>query len=451
MRDACRARAKGGTPMSINCILAKIRFLPKKWIQTMGAERKNAILEQVITQYLRSGDFNGLGVTSLANVDDVAAISELIAAGKLDLVRGDGHPNPHIKAFLAEPVSAQLDKIEAGGLMGCLYPSPELLKERNAGAGEKAPYTRALKEGEPQLSFRTFDLRALEWYRNDPRFDFDVDDIQGRILQKEGTQVANRAVVLDGLDFFEFGFAYDDEMHRTVAAFIRYLHDLPEAQQTEMQKHELAGEYKLHPGFYRTQIIGNFPERVSIYDAFLQEKIEINRICNLMGKPKLFRTEFGDFKRPRGFGILIRPTKKEFRDFALLLDQLLSDDLNHKFFKGDLDLNRKLTDEDGNTVTQSKGTIQLLEEWIGKKFTPAEPTEMAEMFDDFRAVRKVRQKPAHKVEDNEFDQKYVAEQRQLISQAFDAVRTLRMVLENHPAARDHEVPDYLRHAKVWTM
>ena len=73
------------------------------------------------------------------------------------------------------------------------------------------------------------------------------------------------------------------------------------------------------------------------------------------------------------------------------------------------------------------------------------------MFANFRTVRKVRQKPAHKVEDNEFDQKYVAEQRELINKAFDAVQTLRMVLENHPAAHKHEVPDYLREAKVWTM
>jgi hypothetical protein len=417
----------------------------------MVVARKNAILEQVVAHYLRTNDFNGMGVSSLGSSADLIAIKELIAEGSLDLVRGDGHPNPHIKAFPAESIELQIEKIEAHGLEGCLYPTPRLLNERSAGVGETAPYTRALKEGAPQLSFRTFDLRALEWYRNDPRFDFDVDDIHGRILQKQGTQVADRAVVLDGLEFFEFGFAYDSERHRAVAAFIRYLHDLPEAQQIEMQKHELTGSYKLHPDFYRTQIIGDFPERISIYDAFLQEKLEINRICALMGKPKLFRTEYGDLKRPRGFGILIRPTKKEFRDFALILDQLLSDDLNRDFFKGDLELNRNLTDEDGNLVALPKGTIQLLEEWIGTKFKPAEPADMAELFGNLRAVRKVRQKPAHIVEDNEFDQKYVAEQRQLIIQAFDAVRTLRMVLENHPAARNHEVPDYLRDAKVWTM
>lgn len=414
----------------------------------MCADRKNAILEKVVSQYLGSGDFNGLGVFPLANGSDVEAIRELIAESRLDLVRGDRHPNPHIKAFPAEPIDVQLRKIEADGLEGCLYPSPELLKERKAGASETAPFTRALKEGAPQLSYRAFDLRALEWYRNDPRFDFDVDDIHGRILQKQGTQIADRAVVLDGLEFFEFGFAYDEDMHRAMAAFLRYLHDLPEVLQIEMQKHELPGNYKLHPDFFRTQIMGEFPERISIYNAFLQEKIEINQICALMRKPKLFRTEA---KRISGFGILIRPTKKEFREFALLLDQLLSDDLNRDFFKGDLELNRNLTDEDGNRVTQPKGTIQLLEEWTKKKFRPAEPTGTAEMFSNFRAVRKIRQKPAHTVEENDFDQKYVAEQRKLIIQAFDAVRTLRMILENHPAARDHEVPSYLREAKVWTM
>lgn len=414
-------------------------------------DRKKEILTSALDNYLQSRDFNGMGVARLTHAGDVELIKELIADGRLDLIRGDGHPNPHIKAFEAEPIDVQLEKIDKAGLAGCLYPTPLLLAEHGAGASEAAPYTRALKQGAPQLSFRAFDLRALEWYRNDPRFDFDVDDIHGRILQKDGTQVADRAVVQDGLEFFEFGFAYDEEMHRAIAAFVRYLHDLPEELQIQMAVHELDGSYRLHPDFFRTQIIGDFPERMSIYDAFLEEKKQINRFCAQMGKPPLFRTEFGELKRPHGFGILIRPTKKEFRDFALLLDQLLSDDLNRDFFKGDVNLNRNLTDEEGNPVTQSKGTIQLLEEWISKKFKPTDPEPMKKMFADFRSVRNVRQKPAHKVEDNEFDQKYVAEQRDLISSAYGAVHTLRMVLENHPATRKDEVPDYLRAAKVWTM
>lgn len=417
----------------------------------MRRTHSDTILEQAVKHYVESHDFNGMSVSQLTEPEDVEDVSELISNNKLDLVRGDGHPNPHIKAFAAESIDAQRRKISEDGLAGCLYPAEELLKERGYGASEPAPYTRALKEGSPQLSFRAFDLRALEWYRNDPRFEFDVDDIHGRILQKEGTQIPGRTVVRDGLEFLEFGFAYDDEMHRAIAVFLRYLHDLPEEMQIEMQKHELEGSYKLHPDFYRTQIICDFPERMSIYDAFLQEKYHINRMCDLIGKPRLFRTEFADYGRPRGFGILIRPTKKEFRDFALQLDQLLSDDLNRDFFSGDVELNRTLVDEAGKKVVQPIGTIQLLQDWIEAKFKPADPEPMEEMFKNFRAVRKVRQKPAHKIEDNEFDQKYVAEQRELIVKAYGAVHTLRMVLENHPLARSHEVPDYIREAKIWTM
>ncbi|MCE8539238.1 hypothetical protein KBY27_17415 [Ruegeria pomeroyi] len=410
----------------------------------------NKLLDQVVRQYLDSRDFNGLDVANLGDAGVLAEVRELIKNRKLDLVRGDGHPNPHIKAFAAEPAETQIAKIDANGLEGCLYPTPEVLIGIGAGDDVAAPYTKALCQGEPQLSFRAFDLRALEWYRNDPRFEFDVDDIHGRILLREGAQIADKPVVRDGLEFFEFGFAYDDDLHRSVAAFLRYLHDLPSEQQLEMQKHELNAGYKLHPDFYRTQIIGDFPERISIYDAFLQEKLHINKMCELIRKPHLFRTEFNDYKRPRGFGILIRPTKKEFRAFALQLDQLLSDDLNRDFFAGDIELNRRLTDEAGNVVTQSKGTIQLLQEWITAKFRPSELKTLEEMFKDIRAVRTERMKPAHVLEDDEFDQQYIAEQRDLISKAFDAVRTLRMCLENHPNVRGYEIPDYLREGRVWT-
>ncbi|MDZ4309412.1 MAG: hypothetical protein U1A24_02470 [Cypionkella sp.] len=409
------------------------------------------IEEQVVLTYLRSGDFNGMGVARLTSDDELAAVSHLIANGRLDLVRGDGHPNPHIKAFVAESIATQLEKIRSDGLVGCLYPTPLVLKERKAGDGEVAPYTRELLEGAPQLSHRAFDLRALEWYRNDPRFEFDVDDIHGRIIQKEGTQVAGRSVVRDGLEFLDFGFAYDPDMHRAIAVFVRYLHDLPSEQQIEMKKHELEGEYALHPDFYRTQIIGDFPERPSIYDAFLEEKLHINQICKLLRKPNLFRTEFQEGRRPHGFGILLRPTKKEFGDFALQLDQLLSDDLNREFFNGDLELSRRLTNEEGRVEIHPKGTIQLLQEWMTAKVRPVEAEPMDEMFKNFRAVRKTRQKPAHIVEDNEFDQKYLAEQRELILAGYGAVHTLRMVLENHPLARGYRVPDHIRQAKVWTF
>ena len=407
--------------------------------------------EMVAQFYLGSHDFNGLPVQAVASVGAATPdVVELIKHREVDLVRGDIHPNPHIKAFDAEAPDDQIAKINHDGLAGCLYPTPEDLSRRTIDIKDMGPYTVALILGAPQLSFRAFDLRALEWYRNDPRFELRSDDIHGTVVQRAGTEVAGRHV-RDGLDFFEFGFAYNAKLDRAIAAFIRYLHDLPTAQQIELSKFELEGQYELHPDFYRTQIIGDWPEKLSIYDAFLEEKKSINAMCKLLGKPPLFRTEFANGARPHGFGILLRPTPKEYRDFALLLDQLLSDDIDKKFFEPDILTERQLTDEEGNKVTQSIGTITLLERWLQKYFRPLEDGPLKEMFSDFRAVRKERMKPAHKVEENIFDQEYVRLQRELIEKGYGAVHTLRMLLENHPRARGYEVPDYIRAAKVWSF
>lgn len=407
--------------------------------------------ELVAQFYLKSHDFNGLPVQGIASVGaDTADLIELIKLRKVDLVRGDIHPNPHIKAFDVEPPDEQITKIEKKGLDGCLYPTSDALARREIDTKDMGPYTAALTYGAPQLSFRAFDLRALEWYRNDPRFELRSDDIHGTIIQRGGTEVAGRHV-RDKLDFFEFGFAYNAKLDRAIAAFLRYLHDLPAAQQIELSKFELEGDYQLHPDFYRTQIIGDWPERLSIYDAFLEEKKHINEMCKLIGKPLLFRTELQDGARPHGFGILLRPTLKEYRDFALLLDQLLSDDMDKKFFEPDIVTEKQLIDEEGNKVTQSIGTITLLEKWLLKYFRPVDEGPMKEMFSNFRAVRKERMKPAHKVEGNVFDQEYVRLQRELMDKGYGAVHTLRMVLENHPKARGYEVPDHIRAAKVWTF
>jgi hypothetical protein len=87
---------------------------------------------------------------------------------------------------------------------------------------------------------------------------------------------------------------------------------------------------------------------------------------------------------------------------------------------------------DGKVVVRQKGTLSLLEEWMGKYLRPTEPESLDEMFKGFRSVRKLRQKPAHAINDDIFDLKYFKEQRQLVITAYVSVRMLRLVLANHP-------------------
>ncbi|MER9107813.1 hypothetical protein NKH95_28290 [Mesorhizobium sp. M0848] len=436
-------------------LLGTIKMRLRRAMSRNEGTNQGAVERMSVKQYLNSGDFNGLPVRALKGDDATLRemIIQLIADRRIDLVRGDYHPNPHIKAFAMESVEEQIRKIKEEGLgYGCLYPTPELLASVDLGKDlGQEPYTLELSRGAPQLDFRTFDLRVLEWYRNDPRYAYEVDDIHGQITIKDEYRHDRQANPKDTLELFRFGFAYDDDMVRAVAVYLRDLQGLNPEHQTLLKGYELHGTFKLHPDFYRNTILGQWSERVSIYDAFLAEKSHINKMCRLMGKPPLFRTEYRDHKRPQGFGIMLRPTKKELRDFTMLLDQLLSDDIDRAFFEGDIPTTEILTREDGSKTKQPIGTITLLERWFTKRYRSAEPDVPAELIKDIRKVRNARQKPAHKLEDNEFEQKFLADQRELIETAFNAARTIRMALENHPKVVGYDIPDYLRNGKVWSV
>ena len=154
--------------------------------------------------------------------------------------------------------------------------------------------------------------------------------------------------------------------------------------------------------------------------------------------------------RPEGFGFLIRPTQKELHAFLLLLDQLMGDDLNRDFFNG-IEMAEKATTESGRTITVPKGTIQALQEWIDKSIRFNDPKPKDEMLKAFRDIRKLRQKPAHKYEKDVFDEEICETQRETIISAYGAVRTLRLMIANHPKARSHKVPRWLQEAKIWTQ
>ena len=174
-------------------------------------------------------------------------------------------------------------------------------------------------------------------------------------------------------------------------------------------------------------------------------------MCGLKNRPPLFRDSFEE-SRPREFAFLIRPTLNEFNDFVLLLDKMMSDNINRKFFSGEVEEQVERVRPDGRIEVQSKGTIALLEEWLTKRFRTPDPKPKEELIDIFKEVRQKRQKPAHAVNANEFDQKYFHEERELMIRAYTAVRTLRLIFANWPEVRsaDLEVDQTLFEGKIWT-
>jgi hypothetical protein len=180
-----------------------------------------------------------------------------------------------------------------------------------------------------------------------------------------------------------------------------------------------------------------------MFDAFLQELQCVNDLCKLIGLPSLFRSEFRDYEKPREFAFLIRPTAREFNEFVHLLDKMLSENIDLAFFKHDIDR----AGQDGKL----KGSILMLDEWIALKFRTPDRVPIEDMLKTFRDVRKMRQKPAHAVDKDRFDQKYFKRQRELMIEAYQSMQTLRLIFAQHPKGRDYKIPVSLKEGRIWTQ
>jgi hypothetical protein len=413
------------------------------------------LLDKITKQYLSSRDFNGLPISIIGGdfQSTRESLRQLVQEGAVVLNFGDRHPNPYILAFEPEPSEEQVKKLDAmtppepqyeeGGpltvqtnpLICCAYPSRDhLASVVDQTQYRRAPFTLLLALGEPQLSYRAFNLRVLELYRNDPRYSYETDDVHGRISEKkEGSLEHPDDVLLQ-----TFGFAYDERIeNRYVAVFLRYLSDLTPEHQQRWKLEEHTGRTLLHPG-YAQQTAGEWPEKQSIFTAFCEELRIINEMTVRMCGKQVFRRTYHSFTKPERFGFLVRPTTREYEDFVQLLDKMMADNLNRLFFcaRGE---------------RKECGTIALLEEWLNARVRLSDPAPKDQMLKVFRDIRAERSPPAHHVRDDEWDDTYFSRQRETILKAYDAVRTLRLILANHPLARTVEVPDWLFKGEIWTF
>lgn len=447
-------------------------------------------LDTITHFYLESDRFNGYAFSSLGTelgIDFKAAfdfVKEHVSNGTLTVNFGDRHCNPHIKAFSDEPqetVIAKLKQYEdemrenfmpssdyesensivnfanirvATGIAACLYPTRSHLElVVKADDYRDRPYTYEMALGAGQLEFRYFDLVVLEFYRNDPRYYYQCDDINGHISIHDEHYHSDSMTEKDKGLLETFGFAYNDDWHRAVTTFVYYISKLsPEHQQVWKNRELDYTEYRPHPDYYRNNILGDWGEKIPICTAFLMELEIINKMCNAMNRPPLFRKDFSKENRPRNFSFLIRPTHKEYYEFVGLLDKMMSDNINKDFFQNDVSGQVEEERDDGKILVRNKGTIQMLEEWINKLFKSPDRKPLDEIFKTFRKVRKERQRPAHAIDDNKFDPKFFTRQQEIFSNAYNAIRTIRLVLANHPVvkAAKIDIPQELFEGKIWS-
>lgn len=416
------------------------------------------LLDTITIFFLDSRDFNGIHISTLisnANSDWQKIRDELrplVEQNLIGLIDEKTDVNPNIIRQGFEPIEEQLKKLDRDKPSYlCIYPRPSVLHEAvDISKYEGKPYSLELALGEAQLSFSSFDLSILEFYRNDPRYRYETDDINGLIYYDSEEFEEKDKAFLD-----TFGFSYDTDLNRAVAVFKRYLSNLtPEHQQIWKHK-EISGDFTLHPDYYRNAIIGDWGEREPICSAFLNELYIINQMADAIGRPPLFRDDFGEYgdRRPKRFGFLIRPTLEEFNAFILLFDKMVSDNINKQFFMNEVPYETEQERSDGKIIVQQKGTLQILDDWVRKNFRPNEWEPWEETISAFKRLRKLRQHPAHSIKEDLFDQKYFKKQRELIIEVYRGVRYIRLMLTNHPSVQEAniDIPDWLYKGKIWDI
>ncbi len=416
------------------------------------------LYEIVEEKYFSSGDFNGMpiyGLKGIFDIEDKDFKKMVRQAIEDEVITARFHGNPHIRAFSKMPKDEVLGYYDTAQYPGhiCLYPHEKKLCVSNKlESYSDSPYSLELAKGAGQLDFITFELSVLEYYRNDPRYLYKTNFINGTISIDDEYFESESVPEHDQILLQTFGFAYDSDLNRYVAVFLRYLATLSPEHQRVWAAKQVNGDIMLHPDYYASSILGSWGTKVSIFEAFVQELNVINKMSKIIGKPQLFRDCYSK-DRPKEFGFLLRPTQSEFNTFVLLLDKMMSDNINKNFFKGDITLEAEEERFDGKIIVHKKGTIQLLESWINRYFRTPDRSPIDEMISTFKMVRKLRQKPAHKVSPDRFDQDIFKKQREVVISAYGAVRTLRLILANHPRviANPVEIPDWLFNGEIWDI
>ncbi|HGI5917719.1 TPA: hypothetical protein ACJTDP_001417, partial [Yersinia enterocolitica] len=422
----------------------------------------------VFSFFCESSDFNGIRLRNISEslgldyIESIDKVKQLVQKGDISI---QSSTNPCIIGFGHHTIASQLNVLDDAKSIKlskktfgaleiftenteysiCLYPSKEYLeKNRDLSEFGYAKYKTALALAEPQLSFRFFETDVLERYSGDPRFEFVFEDFGGSISCKYDE--SGNAILREEDQVFvqSFGLGFDSKSNKVIAIILRDLGRLSPAHQVFWATKEVpASECTVLSDYYDNIILGAWIFSRSVFSALIDEINAIHKLTSFIFGVSLFRKELNGENRPKNFTFFFAPTTKNYYDFINLLDKYLSENINQSFFEGKLNLyERKPIDE--NTFERiQKGTLRLLEEWISTAFTYTDESIPREIMAPLKKVRKERQKPAHKVIDNNYDTSLISLQKGIIEACYQSVGSIRRMIQSHPKAINVGLDDRL--------
>lgn len=309
-------------------------------------------------------------------------------------------------------------------------------------------YSKEYEKDRNHFKLKFFELKVLDRYKQDPRYKIEESSVSGFLSIKDNYFSNTDTPEEDKIGIQSFGRAFKKKDNsEVIVTYLPYLADLSEKHQSHWESHEVNEKCILDKDFFNQEFNAEFVDRVSVFDAFIQELVEINKLCSLMEEPNLFRNSFEN-KKPIDFIWITKPTYKEYHQLVHLIDKLISDNINKDFFKEKLELNEIKPQKDGTLIKNPKSTIRLLEEYFNRFFRFPDPKPKDETISIFKNIRKERIKPAHKIEDNTYNKAYFKLQKDLVYNSYKAIRCIRLMLTNHPRVKDYKPPEWLQKGRI---
>ncbi|WP_165070308.1 hypothetical protein [Marisediminicola senii] len=301
----------------------------------------DGLVKAVTHRYLQSVDFNGLYLRREVDPAVVEVAKKMVAGGHLQVMVSEvDYPNPHIRPWPSRrTIESQIESLDelAGAKYGLvLYPTPLALSGVRVPARLKGhPFGAAMAKGRGTLELAYFSFDVLEPYRNDPRYhfrywDFGVDMGIGDEAYMDETEPER-----DNVSLSHLGFAYDlsgydrddvgSSVVRRVAAFYGDLAKLTPEHQQRWKSYQVADDgLEPHPAWWMAQM-GHWADGIGPFDHLFLELENLNALWIGAFKQELVKHT----DRPQDLGWLLRPSQREWDEFIVQLDKLLSDNIRH--------------------------------------------------------------------------------------------------------------------------
>lgn len=268
-------------------------------------------------------------------------------------------------------------------------------------------YTQKLTNGECPYKLVYFEVDLLRNIIDNPRYVISNNSFKYNISITE--EYDNDETLDEKFKFIldNVGLGFDENNERIFAVLLKELSELHPEMQKRFSVYEVKKKTYIDPSYIKSMNDGEWPDP-SLFSAILYQIEQINNLCS-NNDVTLFKSDYKN-KPPIEFNILVLPTKKEYDNFIKVFDIMLSDNINQKFFEGQIDL-IEFTNKDG-TKEKYKGTIALLKEWLGEIGVSQEIIQKSIKI--IKKVRSQRSKPSHNIKENEFNIKYIQNQNNII-------------------------------------